>query len=507
MTDVKSILVAKDATRIERFAAEELAAYIQLITGKRLSISNEPCILTAASICVGCLPDTIAPERIFSELSTLHNDGFIIKEIEGNIVIQGKTPRATLYGVYSYLQMLGVRWYFPGQENEFVPRKSEMFLKNIDIRESPDINHRSVVIYFHGSKLNDWIDFAAKSRLNAIHLHSDEGIDQISELMANRGLEFNIRRHFFGESYSLSAKSDLEKNKSFLLDYIGKLPEEINEFFLWPADVRLKLLDSSSEWSLIDAVLMFTNEMSKAIRTVRPGARMSFLDYWSTWGKPEKVKPLDSVFLEIAPIHRCFSHSINDLECPVNSKDIRPVIEDLAEVFDMSTSHVLEYWLDASLFGRGKYKGLDGRLPQFGEIIKEDIKYYKSREITNISTFAVGLDKGYFSRYASPSVFQYPALLWNTDYDLKPEMMDFCENYYGDRSVCEIFQLREQIDPGDASSNGWKALREKLLSSELMIKEVIQGINNDIQIARLEKLLQEYKHVSDWMNDIRPASI
>jgi hypothetical protein len=394
--------------------------------------------------------------------------------------------------------MLGVRWYFPGREHEFVPSRREVILRNVNITESPDMNHRSIVIHSGNSALLDWVDFAAKAKLNAIHLHSDERIHEMPNILASRGLDFGLRRHFFGGVYPPPDEAELDRNRSLLLDYISSLPVQLNEFFLWPADRPLELQER--ELSLSDAVLMFTNEMLKNIRTLRPNARMSFLVYWSTWKAPEKVRPIDGVFLELAPIFRCFSHAISDPACPINSKEILPVIEDILQVFDPADAHVLGYWLDASLFGRGRYKALSGRLPQIGSIIEQDIKYYKSRGIPNISTFAVGIDREYLSKYASPSIFQYPALLWDVESDLRWQLMDFCENYYGDRSMTEAFQLDEQTDPNDTSVVGWDTLKDRYARASLIVKEILQGSTDDMHIKRLGRLIRELEHTGSWVD-------
>lgn len=500
MPDIKNIVISENASQVEKFAAKELSKYFALITGEKINIKTSH---DKNSIFIGCLPDKcsqLQKEYFNHELKDFHKDGFIISDIGGDLSIIGKTPRANLYGVYRYLEMLGVRWYFPGEENEFIPKKSEVYIRNINLKESPNFNHRSIVIYFSGNEINNWIDFAAKSKLNAIHIHSDEGLGKISELLADRGMEFNIRRHFFGDTYSAKSKTNLEESKSMLMDYIRRLPKEINEFFLWPADVKLKIVDTDPELTIPDIVLMFTNEMADIIQTSKPGAKMSFLVYWSTWGIPKKIKPSNNVFPEIAPMFRCFSHSIDDQSCQINSKEIFPVFESLKDIFNMQESHILEYWLDASLFGRGKFYGLNGRLPQFGEIIKQDLKYYRSKGIRNISTFAVGLDENYFSKFASPTVFQYPALLWNLDTDLDSELANFCENYYGDKSVSEFFQLSEEIDPSDIDIDEWKNKIKRLDDYKSSLKDLKS--NNEIYVKRLEKLLKEFDHVIKWMSNV-----
>ena len=217
------------------------------------------------------------------------------------------------------------------------------------------------------------------------------------------------------------------------------------------------------------------------------------------------IKPIDGVFLELAPMYRCFSHAISDPTCPINSKDILPVIENLLEVFDPAESHVLGYWLDASLFGRSRYKALSGRMPQMGYIAKQDIEYYKSKGISNISTFAVGVDKKYLSRYASPMLFHYPALLWDVESDLKSQLIDFCENYYGHRSIAEVFQMDERLDPNDTSAVRWNELADRFSRARLIIKEIRQGTSDDVYTLRLDRLMREQEHMSSWVDDMSKA--
>lgn len=499
MPNAPVILAKKDANEIEKFAISEFSNYLGIMTDKQINIVDED---NGKYFCVGCLPDSLKSnqkDEILNDLKKLHDEGFIIKSFDNCIVIKGNTPRGTLYGIYDYLEKLGARWYFPGKENEFIPKCDDVFLNNIDIKESPDFNHRSICIHFWEKGFADWVDFASKTKLNAIHLHSEDGLVEMSKMSASRGIDYNFRRHFFGEKYSPENKSYIPENQALVKDYISKLPEEIKDFFLWPADVVLELHDNPNNWSIADTTLMFTNEMAKAIKSVKPDARMSFLSYWTTWGVPQKVKPADNVFLEIAHMHQCFSHSITDQSCQTNIEEVTSKIDGLLEVFDPSETHILGYWLDASLFGRGVYRELAGRLPYISNNIKQDFQYYKSKGIPNISTFAVGLNKDYFSRFVSPTIFQYSGLLWNTEYDLDSEISLFCENYLGERSLVDIFQHTEHIDPRHKGTNDWDMLIKHLADSEAKIIEVLLNTKNDIHIMRLNKLLEEIRLVSKWV--------
>ncbi|MEM2058228.1 MAG: alpha-glucuronidase family glycosyl hydrolase [Thermoproteota archaeon] len=116
--DTVEIIIPKEANSTEKFAAEELAKYLSKMIDKiRINI-----VTRQKAIYVGVLSDDLDSETscsdILKELGELDNDGFIIRGIGEILLILGKTSRATLFGVYHYLQILGVRWYFPGEENE-----------------------------------------------------------------------------------------------------------------------------------------------------------------------------------------------------------------------------------------------------------------------------------------------------------------------------------------------------------------------------------------------------
>jgi len=530
MNYLSSIVLPNNADQVGKFAASELAKYINGITNQPIpvfeSVQNESDMSegsSVGSIYVGQLPDT--PDKsirnqIANDLKELHDDGFIIKDIQGNLAICGKTPRATLCGVYHYLQLLGVRWYFPGQDYEFVPKLPRIELTSINVKESPDINKRGIVIHFSNSALQDWIDFAPKVKLNSIALHSPEGVHEIADLLAERGLQLDFERHFFGDVFGSDDPAELEENKKQVKNYVQTIPECINDFFLWQADVWVKQADRDRErnYTISDSTLQFMNEMLSAIREVRPKARLVFLAYLGTFQRPKFVKPAEGIFLEIAPMHRCFAHAIADLGCPINSRNVsatertrqnmgvKPIVEELLEVFNPHEAQVLGYWLDASLFGRGRYKDMRGRLPQFGEIIKDDINYYRNLGISTITTFAVGIDKSYLAEFTSPAIFQYASLLWDSQTDLQSQLEDFCEHFYDDKDLANIFQLCEQLEPIDPMPQSWQEYIDELGHARSRIQQILNAKTDENIRVRLQRLHNEIDHVCFFLNLIRALS-
>ncbi|MEM3388800.1 MAG: DUF4838 domain-containing protein [Thermoproteota archaeon] len=515
------IIMSKEANSTEKFAAEELAKYLsKMVDEIRINIVTRQ--RARKAIYVGMLPDDLDSEtfggNILKELDELDNDGFIIRGIGEILLILGKTSRATLFGVYHYLQILGVRWYFPGEENEYVPKRREILVKGINIKESPAFSKRGIVIDFDNTALCDWIDFMAKVKLNTLALHIQDispmptkamdwlrnrakNIKRILRLLEKRGLDFNIEVHFFGSKFCTLDVNELERSKNLLQEFLELIPREITDFFLWPADRPLERCDclQDHDLSLSDQVLIFTNRMLKSLREIRPGARLSFIQYFSTWQPPRSVKPLDGVFLEIAPIHQCFSHSVCDPVCEINVNDVLPQIEEALNSFNPKEAQVLGYWLDSSLFGRGEFKELFGRLPQFGGIIKQDLNYYLKKGIRAITTFVVGLDKDYFSTFTSPTVFQYAQLLWNPQMDLEPELVVFCETFYGRSDLTRVFELYEQIDPKDFPDLTY--IDKVSDSIELVRKALMETESIAIQ-TRLKRLLRELYLLRCWLKSI-----
>lgn len=516
------IVLPKEPDQTEKFAAEELAKYLAKMSSNKIVVSTQQ--EARKAIYVGTLPanlDGSLVNEILKELEELGDDGFIIRGIGEMLLILGKTSRATLFGAYHYLQLLGVRWYFPGEENEYVPKREDIVIEGLNIKESPAFVKRGIVIDFDNTALYDWIDFMAKVKLNTLALHiQDTGLlptravnriknrhellNQILALLAKRGLDFNLEIHFFGSKFCTVDRNELEISKKRLKEFLELVPSEINDFFLWPADRPLTHCDCEQDrnLSLSDQVLIFTNRMLQVIREVRPKARLAFIQYFSTWEPPIKVKPLDGIFLEIAPIHQCFSHAICDPACELNKNIVIPQIEEALKIFNPKEAQVLGYWLDSSLFGRERFKDLLGRLPQFGGIMKQELNYYLEKGIRAITTFVVGLDKDYFYTFTSPTVFQYAQLLWNPKADLEPEMIIFCKNFYERSELAQFFELYEQIDPKDFSQSAYAEYISRISNFIELTRRILMETESPVMQTRLKRLLRELYYFRCWLKSL-----
>ena len=113
------IVIPEQSKYAEKFAAEELASYLKEMTGAELQIVTDATPAYGREFVIGAtsrkLESTLAekPKTI---------EGFTIESQGNSIYIKGNSPRATLYGVYDFLDKeLGVR--FLAFDYTYVPKR------------------------------------------------------------------------------------------------------------------------------------------------------------------------------------------------------------------------------------------------------------------------------------------------------------------------------------------------------------------------------------------------
>lgn len=193
------IVTAGAPPRMTRLAAQELQAYVEKISGAKLSIVTNPTPGIAAQIYVGrsgytdglnikdkglasdafrmvsgpnwlvllghdsdfTEPDTyIAPKagggKDYGTWDALTGGMFDnpmsaapYYDFNPALKLSQSDGRGSLNAVYEFLRMQGVRWYFPGAIGEVVPRAENIALPKIDRTVRPDFAVRNLSIMFN----------------------------------------------------------------------------------------------------------------------------------------------------------------------------------------------------------------------------------------------------------------------------------------------------------------------------------------------------------------------
>ncbi len=297
----------------------------------------------------------------------------------------------------------------------------------------------------------DWIEKMAKSGLNTLGLHSGGGAAHNvynelkfmgeqsfrDKLIANN-LEYEYEVHasdvlidhslfeehpeYFPQNtrrrtpigdanWCTSNPTALNMVVENALEMVRRLPSSTHRYFFWGVD-RLQNdwchCEKCSHLNGADQALITANAIAERISEVDPLGQVCFLAYHGTLNGPKRIKPHERVFLEFAPFFRCYFHAFNDQNCAVNVHN-REIFEHLITLFSPEKTHILEYWLDSSLYGFTQHPPLK---PIFDKkLVEEDIRYYTSFGIKSITTFAVRQDGEYMAAHGDREFQEYAEIL------------------------------------------------------------------------------------------------
>jgi len=166
-------------------AVKELQTYIKKITGAKLELQYSPYdkklfrrIKMKAFI--------LEPGKIGVFTGDKSRDSFEIIQERDKIIIRSKSETGVLFGVYSYLQGLGVRWLSPGSDGELVPKMKDIAI-NLGVKnENPSFWDRTLWYngdaYWHIEKskhwkqdFNDWWIWSLRNKLDLMSRRERRG--------------------------------------------------------------------------------------------------------------------------------------------------------------------------------------------------------------------------------------------------------------------------------------------------------------------------------------------
>jgi hypothetical protein len=165
-----NIVVCREASDAEKYAAEELQYFLKEISGVVFPILDDSREEMVHEILVGN-SRRINKLNLDIQIDKLGADGFVVCTEKGKLVITGGRPRGTLYGVYAFLEeYLGCRWFAPKVSS--IPKRSVIEIPAIHDRQVPALKYREDFYYdaFEG-------DWSARNRVlgQFHHLNAKHG--------------------------------------------------------------------------------------------------------------------------------------------------------------------------------------------------------------------------------------------------------------------------------------------------------------------------------------------
>jgi hypothetical protein len=386
------IVIGPGASPTEDFAAYELQGYIMQMSGVFLPMDRGNVPVAGKRILVGRA--AVAKLRLKADESYLGPDGFAIKTIDDRILLVGGSPRGTLYSVYTFLEMLGCRWFAPGIIGEVIPQLSNIEIAPIDHTERPDIPYRGFINYIPTASAR-WIDWMAKNKMNYLMVPQPDYADfkQISGgELERRGMEAGV---------------------SFAIEDSQPTADQILEFIAGNPEVRIiEVRAGHSENSISSSQLI---EIEEAMHQNHPD-RIAFLAVRGIETPPASR----DILLSFDPGSRCYRHSLGDQQCEINSQ-VRSTFENQLELW--GRAHIHEYYM-------GTYSQNSLPFPIL-HTIASDLQYFKT--LNRVEAVISQCEPGNWGTYGL-NYYVFARTAWKAGVDLGIIVDDYCEKYYGSAS-------------------------------------------------------------------------
>ena len=161
-TSEATIALAPKSGRFERQGAEDLTAYVKLMTGVALPIRRTQKEIDAALasgkplILVGQAALAAKPELKDKLRAVLKKepygraDGVVLSHEENRIYLAGSDDESHYFAVAELLRAWGVRWFMPGDFGECVPDETQLTVGDLDYAYAPPFEFRSFSVSWLG---------------------------------------------------------------------------------------------------------------------------------------------------------------------------------------------------------------------------------------------------------------------------------------------------------------------------------------------------------------------
>ena len=447
------ILLNTKAGPSQKFAAQELAAFVKQISGVTLDIVERDSVLTnhesdpsfpEKSIQIGYSFDETGLTKPQQDLGV---DGFFISASNAPHVVIVGGKRGSLYGVYSLLEDWGVRWWTPSES--FVPSLKKLTIPEPDRLEIPKLEYRDMMfneLWSESGKL--WM---ARNKVNGMtweslgELAETPGPDKLGDRYRFVGNLVHSYMHLLEKSgvkvtedmmslvkdkrtSGASGQPCLSNEKVFQAMVAGvmKAFEETPD----AGFVVVGQMDNSNfctcpdcaaideaEGSHAGQVIRFANRVAEEVEKRRPGSAICTAAYEWSRKPPKNLKPRDNVYITLCSIECDFAHPLAEGSNPENQA-FKDDIQGWAKI-----ARKILIWHYVG--NRDHYLQPNAEI----ETLAPNMKFFADNHAAGI--FNQGTHRGSATDMAMLKQWVLARSMWNLQADSRKLIEEFCRGYYG----------------------------------------------------------------------------
>ena len=505
------ICYSKDASECVRYSSTELQKYLYKSTKVCIPLFSDKCPKRGSEIWVGN-----AREVDYSYLLDDYSDeAFLIKSIDDNLLILGKSDRGTMYGVYYFLNKY-INFRCLSNDTEIFSKLDKIEVINDEIKDFA-FEHRDVYwnFAFDGN-------YASKNMLNS-------NLADLSVRKGGRRKWYNFH-HSFADLLSPEENFDAHPEYFSLVD--GKRKKEHTELCLSNEEVYNLVLTKLKSWikdnpdctvfsvaqdewmghfekmacecenckkiddlhgSQSASIIKFVNRLERDIKDEYPNVLLHTFAYQYSRKPPKDLIPNENVIVRLTNIECSWSKSIEEgaLENP-NGRNAK-FLEDLTGWSKIAKRlYIWDYAVN--------YRNYLLPFPCLRSMYK-NIMLYKKIGVKGVlieGNFSFG-GKGYLDELKA---YLSSRLLTFDERSLEEIVDEFCKGYYGKASekVKEYIYLFEDNIKGDMwlydDADHEMFTDELVEKAEEIIKDALSLVDeNDKEYKHVEELFLTYLYM------------
>jgi len=431
------VVLSSDASPSEKWAATELVNHIGAISGAKLPVRTAAETVPAKAILIGD-GDAVRSLGVAIDAAALGTDGFVIRTVGDRLVIAGGRKRGTLYGVYTLLERLGVRWWSPTET--MVPTMSTIVLDGMDIRQVPKLEYRDMM---YGDMFSEegrlW---AARNKVNGMAWQNEAPeklggryefvgnlVHSYMGLLAASGVEvtddmlaLNDRGQRAGTQPCLTHPKVLEAMVKAVIDKYRANPNARfvvvgqNDNRGYCRCDRCQAI-AEREQSQAGPVIVFANQVAEAVEREIPGARITTAAYQWSRKPPAHVKPRPNVNVTLCSIECDFAHPFAAGTTEVN-KAFRDDIIGWSKI--TSKVYIWDYTTNFRHY-LAPHPNLD--------VLTANVKFFADHGAAGV--FEQGAHTCAASEFAALRMWVLARSLWSPDADATALLEEFLTGFYG----------------------------------------------------------------------------
>jgi hypothetical protein len=445
-----SIAISREASLSEKRGSEELQRFLEEMSGAHLPIVTDAQKARGNLVLVG-KSDYLDSLRLQIPFASLGTEGFAIKTAGNHLAIAGGRQRGTMYGVYTFLEKLGCRWF--ATDVSRIPRLSTITVQPLDETQKPAFEYRDP--YFSEALDRDW---AARNKMNGASQHLDAStggkVQYFPFVHSFYGLlppqqYFKDHPEYFsfvdgrrrgGEAQLCLTNPDvLRLATAKVFEWIKEHPEATivsvsqNDYWGWCECENCLRVEQEEGGAHSGPILRFVNAVAAEVAKKYPDKLIDTLAYAYTEAPPTKVRPLPNVRVRMCPIGACQAH-------PYEKCRYDTYIMNHLRAWRKITDNALYIWhynTDFSHFLRP--------FPDFAELAA-DIPMYRRHGVVGLFMEG-GVSTGGGAENGALRSYVMARLLWDTNTDVRRDIEEFHQAFYGKAAPAMLtyFDLLQRV--------------------------------------------------------------